>query len=330
MHTLGALKASILDWLDETIPEQRIEDACNDGIESLWESLIRASFSLFMGGPVDLTFTTASNLLISINNPTNSPTVNVASAPGTSTHYVQVGYTYVTESGSETLMSPISAFQVASDFVAEVAVPAQIAGSLGWNCYASSSVGGLLTLQNEEPLGWDAPFQEPLTLFTHDPDNPYPPLENTTGDDLCFIKHIEALMPDGGYKAYDQAEIDSLMMRRAARNLATSSEYQTYAFDFINQRQVEIRPIPTRNINARIFFIKRPRRLRFDNAPIPFLTFPSMGFLRDYALAKLSLSIREFESAKFWDASAEKERLRLQQAILLMAAPKMQYITPAF
>jgi hypothetical protein len=74
--------------------------------------------------------------------------------------------------------------------------------------------------------------------------------------------------------------------------------------------------------------VKRPRRLIFDNAPIPFFAFPSLGFLRDYALGKLSLSLREFETAKNWYASAEAERLRLELMMTQMASTRNDYITP--
>src|SRR5262245_24185506 len=221
---------------------------------------MRISVSLFMAGPVQLSFTTPSSLLITIQDPTVPLVISdtPSSDSGKAAHTVRAGYTYVTDSGSETLMSPIASHDCLAGQVASVRYPIQIAGVLGWNCYASDSIGGLLILQNQQPLGWDAYFTEPEIGFNHDPNGPYPPIENATGDDICYIRHMEALMPDEGWKTYDQSDIYSLMMRRMGRAVATSNVYQNYAFDLINQRQVEIRPNPKIPVDANVFYVKRP------------------------------------------------------------------------
>src|SRR5262245_53019080 len=157
MDTLGSLKAEIEDWLDEDLPEKRLNAAVNDAIESLWTSLMKISVSIFLSGPVELTFTTPSSLLITITDPLTAPTVSDTPSSDTAkaSHVVRVGYTYVTDSGSETLMSPITQHTVLVGQLASVHFPTQVAGVLGWNCYASDIAGGLLILQNQQPLNWD-------------------------------------------------------------------------------------------------------------------------------------------------------------------------------
>src|SRR5215813_8504472 len=110
MDTLGSIKGEIRDWLDEDLPDSRLNSAVNDGIGSLWLSLMKASMSLFLGGPIDLHFTTSSNILITVFDPTTAPTVSDTPAldTGKAAHTIRAGVTYVTESGSETLMSPIT------------------------------------------------------------------------------------------------------------------------------------------------------------------------------------------------------------------------------
>src|SRR5262245_42431554 len=134
MDTFGTLKAEIEDWLDEDLPESRTTFAVNDAIESLWTSLMRISVSIFISGSVDVTFNSASNLLITVRDPTTSLTVSdvPSSDSGKAAHTVRVGYTYVTESGSETLLSPITSHTTAVGQLASVHYPAQIAGVLGW------------------------------------------------------------------------------------------------------------------------------------------------------------------------------------------------------
>jgi len=327
--TFGALKAEINDWLDENIPDSRLSDAINDGIESLWETLMRAYLNMFMAGPVNLTFTTPSQLLVTIADPTTPLVIsNQVLDPSVPVHTVRAAYSYVTDSGSETKISPEASFTTAAGSVAAIHFPAQIPGVYGWNCYASNWGTGQLVLQNDEPLQWEAYFLEPMSGFTHDPNGPYPPSQNTTGDEVVYIRHMEARMPDGGLTTYEEYDIHSLLMQRMARSIATTSDYQSYAYDFINQRQVEIRPDPKQTLNTRIFYIIRPRRIQFDNATIPFYTIPHRAFLRAYSQSVLCLSIREFEAAKAWDAVAEKERTRLELAVVQMNHPKNDYVTP--
>ena len=329
-NTLGTLKAEVQEWLEEgsSIPDSRYNAAINDGVESLWSTLMRASISLFMGGPVSLSIDTATQgvILVSVADPTTAPTVTDVVEGSLGSHTAVCAYTLVTESGTETMISGTTSHSTAANNVASVAAPTFTEGAIGWNCYMGSTAARLAK-QNDEPILFGVAFQEPATGEIDDPDLPLPPIENTTGDDICYIRHLEAQMPDLGYKAYDAADIGSLLMRRAGRNVATSSEYQNFYWDLINQRQLEFRPTTALAWNPRYFYIKRPRRLAFDNAPLPFLTVPSVAFLRYWALSLLSLSIREFKSADAWEAKAEKERARCELTVVQMNHVKNDYIT---
>lgn len=334
IDTLGSLRASVLEWLEgsEGVPSSRANEAINDGIESLWETLMRASLSLFMGGPVTVTINAGAERLnlVTIADPTIAPALSAVTSGALDAHSVAVKYTYVTESGTETLPSPSSTLAVLVNQVGSAASPAYAANAIGWNCYGFSTNGPttVYAKQNDEPIPFGTDFQEPDSGFINGPELPLPPTENTSGDDICYIRHLECQMPDQGYRTYQAADIDSLVMSRAAGSLATSSPYQNFYWDLINQRQLEFRPTPALTFNPRYFYIKRARRLAFDNSPLPFLTIPSVAFLRAYALSALSLSVREFESADAWESRAEKERTRCELAVVQMNRPRNQYITP--
>lgn len=328
-NTFGELKAEVLDWLDETVPESRTRNAINDAIESLWETLIRAAIGLFVGGPTSLSVAAAAErtTVTSVTDPTTAPTLSDVAVGNLAEHAIVVAYTLVTESGTETLISSTSSRTVPINNICSVASPSFVESAVGWNCYMGSPTGRLAK-QNEVPILFGNAFQEPVTGFVNEPENPSPPTENTTGDDIFYIRHLEVSLTSGGYKKWDGADIDSLLMQRAARGIASQSQYQSYYWDLINQRQLEMRPAAGQAMTPRYFYIKRPRRIRFDSAPLPFLTVPSTAFLRYHALSVLFLSIHEYEASTAWSEKAERERARCELAVLAMNRPKNQYITP--
>lgn len=328
--TFGELKAQVLEWLEESLlPTSRLNAACNDAIESLWSSIVTTYVSAMVVGPVSVSLSSGTDgvILISVSDPTTAPTLGSVTSGNLDQHGVVVAYSLVTESGTETLISDTASATIAALDVCSVTSPAFVSGAVGWNIYAGST-SSRLCKQNETPWPFGTDYQEPDSGFADNPNSALPPVENTTGDDICYIRMMENAMPDGGFKKYDAADIDSLLMRRVSSSIAASSVYQNVYWDLVNQRQLEFRPKLALTITPRYFYVKRPRRIIFDNAPLPFLTIPSVAFLRSYALARLSLSIREFESAAAWEGLADKERLKAEQVVAQMSRPKNQYITP--
>lgn len=324
------MNAEVVKWLrGSKVDASQVNDAINDGIESLFMTLIRACLSIFMGGPTNLSLSAADQrtAVVSIANPTTAPTITDVVSGALAQHTVIAGYTLVTESGTETLISATTTHAVPINDVANVASPAFAAGAIGWNCYCGS-VSTRLAKQNDEPIPFGVDFIEDDSGITNSPDDPLPPTENTTGDNIFYIRHLEVTTTSGILKAYNQGDLDSDMMRRFAASLASTSEYQNYGFDLINQRQIEIRPAMGTSITARYFYIVKPRRLRFANSPLPFPTVPSTEFLRHFALSAIFLSLREIHVAAAWDAKAEKARTRCELAVTAMNRPKNQRVTP--
>src|SRR6266446_4591963 len=193
--TLGSLRAEVQDWLaGDTVPDARINTAINDGIESLWLTLIRACLSIFMGGPSNVSFSAASErtTLVSITDPTAAPAAsNVAGGALGNRNYF-ITFTYATESGTETLESLVNPFAATLNNLCQVQSPAFSEGAIGWNCYAGS-VTGRRAKQNDEPIRFGDDFLEPESGFSDEPQLPSPPIENTTGDNIFYIRHLELL-----------------------------------------------------------------------------------------------------------------------------------------
>lgn len=324
------MRASVQKWMRESVDIDLGNEAINDAVESLWNSLMRVSLSLFMGGPVTMSIASAAERasIVSIADPIVAPTLADVVVGALAQHDVVVGYTLVTESGSETLVSSTNTRTVPINNVCSVTSPVFAEGAIGWNCYIGSPVGRLAK-QNDAPIHFGDAYQELVTGFVNEPDNPSPPVANTTADDVYYIRHLELALSDGTKKAWNAGDLDSDMMRRASSMLSSSSEYQNYYYDFINQRTLELRPAAGAALSPRYFYIQKPRKLRFDGAPLPFLSLPgSTAFLRYQALSLLNITIREFDTALAWETKADKERINLELSVNQMNATKAQTVTP--
>lgn len=334
LDTLGSMRGSIVtDWLNgESVPSNRVNDAINDAVDSLWKTLIQAALSVFMGGPVTLSIASAAErtTVVSIANPGASPAASdvAATDPALAAHTVRYAITYVTESGSETLASTEASHTTAIGKLTAVHFPPLTTGAIGWNLYASMLGGtSALVKQNDAPLDFANYFNEPSDAgFNSDPNGPLVPTENTTGDDIFYIRNIEVQATHGGFKPWDGADLNSALMRAAGWNLAAASTYQSYYWDLINQRQLEMRPAAGMALNPRYFYVKKPRRMRFDNSPLPFPNVPATEFIRSYALSRIFLSVFEFDAAKAWASIAESERELCSDALTTMARPKTSTI----
>ncbi len=328
--TLGSLSAEVIDWLRGTkVTSTIVNSAINDAIDTEFKALIRASLSVLMGGPVNLSIAAAAErtTIVSITDPVAATVITNVVSGALAQHTVIAAYTLVTDSGTETLISPTATAVIPVNDVASVTSPSWVNGAIGWNCYCADTTGRLAK-QNQEPLEFGTPFIEDDSGIVDNPDFPSPPNENTTGDNIFYIRHMEVLTTAGVLKPWNNADIDSDLMRRAAMTLSSSSEFQSYAYDLINQRQLEVRPAIGDAITARYFYIVKPRRLMFANSPLPFPTVPSVKFLRCQALSDIFLSVRETSISNSWQKKADIELASCVLAVTSMNRPKNQRITP--
>lgn len=491
MDTLATMRASIERWIGEKLEKDTVDEAINDAIQTLWQSIIQFHLSLFVDGPVNLNIAAASEriALTSVSDPATNPqgviVVEESSAAQGVRQYL-ISYTYVTESGTETLESPILLATVPEGYLLVVQPPPAVDGAYGWNLYVASlnsapwdvtslqlilgvdavvpgklenlagiGAGGYFTLdwddpltgnqsidnialegsllpgnqwsptpqdgtmfwgytrhlkgfrpntgyylrlaahnrsgqpsdpstavdlgptgwgpwtyvdgaggstdpaaailvqsgsalnpnqlfstvvsgagyrrlrQNEQPLAFSDSFQEPPAGFNDDAQSlPLAPTQNTTADDIFYIRKLESQTPAGYWKAWEAADLDSLVMRRAGTQIATPSDYQSYAWDLINQNRIEIRPATGAAVVPRYFFIRRPRRLRYANAQIPFNTIPCLKYLRCQAMSDLSPTIYEYDAAEVWQKKADAEKAEILRAVIMQSRNKNQTVTP--
>lgn len=331
VKTLYDARAMVTRWLfGETVDPDLKDDCVNDAIESLWQSLILASLENFVGGPVSLPVASGDERLEidSIANPTVAPTISQTTSGALAQHTVYSCYTLATESGSETLPSPTDTTVVVINKIATMASPSFVAGAFGYNCYmgtASDRMGKV----NTDPVAFGTSQSEPVTGAVLVPSAPGVPTVNTTCDDLFYIRRLESpgAIP-GTYRRWESGDLDSLLMSRAAESLAINSPYQTYAWDLINGNQVEIRPRAAGAVDARYFYIKKPRRLAFDGSPMPFRNLPATEFIRTFALARLFSGLREWKSVEGWNEQAEAARAVCVKAVQAQNIPRNQRVVP--
>jgi hypothetical protein len=329
--TLASMTASVQRWLrGENVPDQDIYDAVNDAIEALWMDLILASLSVMMEGPVTITLNAGDEgrILISVPDPVLSPAITSVPGGTLPAHSVYAGYTLVTESGSETNLSTMAALSIPANNLAQFGSVAFVSGAIGWNLYAGSA-STQLSKQNDEPLEFGSGiWMEPSTGLLSAPDLPLPPTENTTGDNIFMLRHLEFKTSTGVYKTYNAGDLDSDLMRRFSSYVAAASEYQAYAWDLLNQRQLEIRPAAGQTFSPRYFFIVKPRRMRYGNASLPFPTIPSTEYIRSYALSLMFLTLHEYDAAAAWETKAEKALVKAVRALSQTNTNRNDHVTP--
>lgn len=344
--TFGDLKSSVLAWLREDMSQggdgQILNDAVNDAIESLWISIALARLEEVMGGPVtNVSFGSAAERvsLVSIANPLVAPGISYLPGGALGVRDVAASFTYVTESGSETLESPVNVFRIPLPAgVSQLAFFTLQApyvfppGAVGWNLYADLN-GGQRARQNLDPIPITQGFTEPIEglVFISNPDHPAPPAVNSTGDNIFSINNMEIQTPDMAYKPWDEASLGSEMMRRAGRTLSGTSLYQSYYWDLVtgNGNQLEIRPAAGVTLNPRFFFVQKPRRIKYDMADIPFTGIVSApGFLRNFAISLIKLANDEYEASEQYGRKAEQERAIIVQSITRKNLHKDDRIIP--
>jgi hypothetical protein len=311
VSTYGDMFGEVTSWLKEPASQPLLFTAVNDACSDLWEAEIQVILSNFMGGPVTLTIGQGVERapIVLIPDPVAGPAVaEIAGGPLPA----QNGYwafTLVTDGGSETNLSPIVNNGILANNLAQVSSPAAVANAVGWNLYAGLGPAGLLILQNQDPLpfadnaGNAYNWTEPLTGLAVPP-GPAPPTANTTADSVAYITHLEQQLPDTSWRPWDQSNIDSTMMRRLARTIASATPYQYYAYDFVNNSRIEIRPATGGAVNPRYFFIQRPPKARIQTATIPFPSAGEEAYVRYRSLQLLLLGDHEYSAAEAWGSQA--------------------------
>jgi len=143
-----------------------------------------------------------------------------------------------------------------------------------------------------------------------------PPSENSTADNIAYITHLEVRTSDTLLRAWNQYDIDSEIMRRYGRTLSSASEYQTYVWDLINGNRFEVRPAAGLQFNPRYFYVAKPRRLRYDQAEIPYVQITGVHeFLVNKAVSRLKLALDEYLAQQAWSADTETVRMSILRAL---------------
>jgi hypothetical protein len=320
-----------------------VNSAINSGISAGFNFMMLFQLSRFMGGPVQFQAAQGSlrTRLINIADPLVPPTTNDIASAANYTRTYTIFYTYVTESGSETLPSPSVTITLPPNTLTTVAAPPPPGvdtQAIGWNCYVGQQSPAL---QNQQPLPfWSAVsyggtpvpylYTEPESLFQDYPYNQQtPPQSNTTGDNIAYINHLELQMPNGTWKPWNQNSLDSVMMRRFASVLPVATPYQSHAWDLVDGHNIEIRPAMGETETPQYFYIRCPRRLRYDQAEIPYQSIVGfIDFVRAHAIALLKLAVDEYLAQQAWDTKAASYKNDIIQSLLQQNWGKDARITP--
>lgn len=352
--TLKTIRTSVLNWLrgdyalSTDVP--LVNEAINDALESIWNKMVITQYERMFGANSPVSFNAPAGVqrvtLVSIADPAIAPAVAGVVGGALIARNYQLGYTFVTESGSETKLSPLAGgggvgLLIPIGQLAQVTSPAFETGFqvYGYNVYSSglSNNPDQMAKQNQDPIQIGTNFTEPLTGFQDLGsqavsgsvfDQP-PPLANATGDNIAWIEHLEVITSDTLMRAWNQVSMDSEVMRRMARTLSSASEYQHYVWDLINGNIVEFRPPLGLAFSPRYWPVVKVRRLAYDQAQIPYV---QINGVREYvvnkAVAALKLGVDEYLAFQAWDGKANAKVLEVQIALLAENWKKDTRIVP--
>jgi hypothetical protein len=323
--TLKSLRTEIQlecrgDFSGSTDEDTIVNAAISDAVEKIWMAMMQVHLAKFFGVDSPVTFSLPANTervrIVSIQDPTVAPVLATVAGGALVPRTYLVSYTYVTESGSETLPSPISTLLVGAGQLLQVAAPLNPPNNVfGWNLYV-----GVLNqaLQNQQPLPFGVQINEPPSGFQDYPTNEQvPPITNTTADNLSYIQHLEIRNSDTLLRAWNQVEIDSQMMRRMAATLPSASEYQTYVWELTGNGVLEFRPMTGSAFSPRYWYIAKPRRLRYDQAEVPYVSIMGVHeYIKSRAKASLYLGVNEFLNAQGWKGEAGEQMLQVQMTLM--------------
>lgn len=317
LNTMGDMIRRILNDINEPVNgknQNQAADYLNDAIESVWMSMLLATLSRFSKGPVNQVFAAGQTSfgLVTVPDPTVAPTLSAVAGGAGGARTVYCSYVLVTDSGSTTLQSPLASIALAPNFVAKMASP--LAGALdiiGYYAFAGLAADGSDQAQQSPLIPIGTPWVEPAAGLTPAPNAPRPPIENTTADNIFDIVRLDVQNVDTTWTSWLQANLNSTAFTQFQKTVSTATTWLPYVYDFISDRQVEVRPALGSTLTGVFFYTVRPRRLRFAQSRMPYPQFALTAFLHDYTISKLCLGLYEYDAADRWEAKAEKERQRI-------------------
>src|SRR6185369_12916662 len=325
--TVGALAQRVKDRINEPIGAgkmQGIYDDIGDAIESIWESAMLATLSKFIKGPVNQLVTSRTTNIVSVPDPTTAPTTGLPTPGGAlpiRTYYVS--YCLVTDSGSTTRVSPLATYPINANLLGSVAPPLNPStqdvpeGVVGWYVFVGYNPDGSdQGQQSLVPMPFNQVWFESPAGITQAPNAPSAPSANTTGDNIFSINRIDVQNVDMTWTQWLQTNIGSTAWTQMQHRIATQTTWQNFAYDLIDNRQLEVRPDPQGYpLNANYFYVYKPRRPRFPQSRLPFTSFACQEFLFNRALSRYLWGIYEFEAGDRWNKASEEERQRIMLQI---------------
>lgn len=328
MNTVGQLVASIIKWMREDIDESLVIEAVSDSVVSLWETLVLINLSEYLGGSVTAEFAPASDHadVVSIPDPVTEPGV-VQEAGGELPDRVltSLQFTWVTDSGSETLPSPNAALiarTLLANFKARVTTGVAF-GSLpnnavGWNLYAYG------IKQNDVPIGINEMWYEPDTGFRIEGGDGLP-TANTTGDDVWYIRTM-SVDSEQGLRNWEATEIGSNLWNTFSRFRQSNG---VHVYDFDGSR-ILAQPAVASGLSVNYFYVKRPRALLFKNSTVPFRHPGAVQFIKYNAQSLLHLSNHEYQASREWGMKAEGARMQIAVSANKKNVAKNVSVKPIF
>jgi len=327
--TLLDMRLRIRRWAREPFEDEMVDDAVNDAVQDIWSALFRARMQMFVrmavipapsesGVEAVASVADPSEPLEAASSPASNPSGDVAVA-----RTYRLYYTLATESGSETLPSPAKELELEAGEAAVAEPPARDPEAYGWNLYAASSLHdiGVPALQNIEPVPFGESLPEPGYGWDFSAGRTGVPARNTTGDGVMAVTGVR----QGGIDLRP-AEVFSLAFRRKARLHPANGGVPVW--DVVGSGELVYSPTPMSSALREAFYVKRPRRIRFPGAQLPFQGLDADKAIASSALADLLASVGEGGAAQWWKNEAAEQLASILQNAIRQSQVSNGQVTP--
>lgn len=314
--TFGEMSARVSRWAREKLDPDVVNDAINDACESLWMAASLATLSRFISSPTPIMVPAQSTEynVVSIADPTLILQSGLTPGGGLPARQVTFAYSYATDSGSQTKLSPAIVVAAPAAQLSVLIAPAPLQNAIGWNLFAGPA--GRLIQQNIEPLPFGVNWVEPMAGVGVSPNGPWPPVFNTTADNIVRIARLDATNQSNTKTPWQQADIASTVFSSAMARLPVVSSFSSRAYDLVDCRVIEIQPAGDYNIDLTAFYVVRPRRMRFTASRLPFASIAgAQVYIFRQALSDVLLSLYEDEASESWAKRAGESKMEVCLAV---------------
>jgi hypothetical protein len=160
------------------------------------------------------------------------------------------------------------------------------------------------------------------------------PLPND--DELAYIKEVTVRSDNGTLRTWQAAELGGEWMKRAQREVASTSSSSPYVYDVLTNSTMEVRPAAGTTLTPSFFYVRKVKRMIVgaspagdDDSPLPFGSYvASWPYIKYKSMSLIQAVLKEWAASQYWDGMAERQKGEAQQVANQQNVQRQRTIVP--